>query len=139
MVILDTDVLSALMRPEPEERVVAWLNQQPRTSVWITAITVLEIRFGLQILPPGRRRSSLMKAFDLVLADKIGGRIALFDTVAAEHAANLMASRHKRGRPVELSDTMIAGIAAASHASLATRNVSHFEDLPVTIVNPWAD
>ena len=137
MIILDTDVLSALMRPTPDEQVMAWLDGQAQTSVWITSVTVLEIQFGLQILPLGRRRSLLMKAFEAVLTDKIGGRIAPFDTAAARCCAGLMASRHKIGRPVELSDTMIAGIVLACHASLATRNVRHFEDHSVPVVNPW--
>ena len=137
MIILDTDVLSALMRPTPDEQVMAWLDGQPQTSVWITSVTVLEIQFGLQILPVGRRRSLLMKAFDAVLTDKIGRRIAPFDTAAAQYSAGLMSSRHKKGRPVELSDTMIAGIVLACHASLATRNTPHFQDLSVPVVNPW--
>jgi predicted nucleic acid-binding protein len=138
MIILDTNVLSALMRRAADAQVVSWLDTQPRTSVWITSVTILEIQFGLQILPKGRRRSLLMKAFDAVLADEIGGRVAAFDAAAAQHAAGLMASRQKKGRPVELRDTMIAGIALACHATLATRNTQHFEDLAVPVVNPWA-
>jgi len=88
-------------------------------------------------LPVGKKRSLLTKTFESVLTDDIGGRVAPFDTTAAEHSAELMASRHKKGRPVELRDTMIAGIALACHATLATRNVSHFEDLSVPVVNPW--
>jgi hypothetical protein len=137
MIILDTDVLSALMRATPDEEVVAWLNRQPRTSIWITSVTVLEIQFGLQKLPLSRRRSLLTKSFEILLADKIGRRVAPFDAVAAEYSAGLMASRYRKGRPVELRDTMIAGIALATHASLATRNIPHFEDLSLAVVNPW--
>lgn len=79
MVILDTNILSALMRETAEEQVVAWLDKQSRMSVWTSSVTVLEIRFGLQILPPGRRRSALMRAFQTVLTDKIDGRITSFD------------------------------------------------------------
>jgi toxin FitB len=139
MIILDTNVLSALMRRAADARVVSWLDTQPRTSVWITSVTILEIQFGLQILPKGKRRSLLMKAFDAVLADEIGGRVAAFDATAAQHATSLMASRQKKGRPVDLRDMMIAGIALACHATLATRNTQHFEDLAVPVVNPWAD
>lgn len=138
MIILDTNVLSAMMRPEPDEHVVAWLDKQARSSMWITSVTILEIQFGLQILPVGKRRSLLTRTFESVLAYDIGGRVAPFDTSAAECCAELMAARHKKGRTVELRDTMIAGIVLACHASLATRNVSHFEDLSVTVVNPWA-
>ncbi len=137
MIILDTNVLSALMRQPVDRKVVDWLDSQPRTSVWTTSITLLEIRFGLQILPAGKRRSALLEAFERVL-DKIESRVAPFDTVAAQHAGDLMSLRHKRGRPGELRDTMIAGIVLACHATLATRNTSHFEDLSVPVVNPWA-
>jgi predicted nucleic acid-binding protein len=136
MIILDTNVLSALMRQIPDEGVVTWLDAQPRTSVWTTSVTILEIRFGLQIMATGKKRSLLSVAFERLL-ESIGRRIAPFDHDAAVHAATLMASRHRKARPVELRDTMIAGIVLARHASLATRNVAHFEDLSIPILNPW--
>jgi hypothetical protein len=139
MTILDTNVLSALMMREPDKQVAAWLDQQPRTSVWITSVTILEIRYGLQLLPAGKRRTLLLRAFDLVMADKIGGRIAPFDTAAAQIAGDLMAMRQKTGRPGDLRDTMIAGIALANQATLATRNTSHFEDLSIPLINPWSE
>lgn len=135
MIILDTNVLSALMQQAPDPNVLAWLDQQPRSSIWTTAITVLEIRFGLQILAAGKRRTLLMQGFEALL-EKIGQRIAPFDDAAAQQAANLMAARRKRGRPGDLRDTMIAGIVLAQHATLATRNISHFEDISA-VVNPW--
>ncbi|MGO9864610.1 MAG: type II toxin-antitoxin system VapC family toxin [Terriglobales bacterium] len=137
MIILDTNVLSALMRQVPDQRVVDWLDRQPRTSVWTTAVTVLEVRFGLQILATGRRRSVLTGAFEELLA-RIGQRVATFDAAAAGQASDLMATRHRRGRPVDLRDTMIAGIALAQHATLATRNTVHFEDASIPLVDPWA-
>jgi predicted nucleic acid-binding protein len=137
MIVLDTNVLSALMYQSPDKKVVAWLDRQSRTSVWTTSVTVLEVRFGLQILPNGKRRSSLIQAFEAVL-DRIGQRIASFDANAAQQAGDLMALRHKKGRPVDLRDTMIAGIVLAQHATLATRNTSHFEDTLIPLVNPWA-
>jgi predicted nucleic acid-binding protein len=136
MIVLDTNVLSALMRQAPDERVIAWLDQQPRTSVWTTSVTILEIRFGLQILPEGKRRSLLLKAFEGVI-EKMENRVAPFDAAAARFAGDLMASRQKKGRAGDLRDTMIAGIVLAHHATLATRNVTHFADLPVPVVNPW--
>jgi toxin FitB len=138
MIILDTNVLSALMRTAPEARVVTWLNNQPRDSVWITSITVLEVRYGLEILPASKKRTALFRAFDSLL-EAIGHRIASFDAAAAESAADLMARRRKAGRPVELRDTLIAGIALSRRASLATRNVSHFADAPISVIDPWAD
>jgi hypothetical protein len=138
MIILDTNVLSALMSRIPERHVIAWLDKQPRISIWTTSVTVLEIRFGLQIMPAGKRRAALVEAFENVLADVIERRIAPFDAAAAQQAADLMAVRHSRGRPVELRDTMIAGIVLACHATLATRNRAHFEDLSVPVIDPWA-
>ena len=136
MVILDTNVLSALMRPTADQNVVAWLDKQPRISVWTTSVTVLEIRFGLQVLAPGRRRTFLVDAFEKLL-DQMERRIAPFDSVAAQHAGDLMASRHKKGRPAELRDTMIAGIVLGCRATLATRNMQHFQDLSVPVISPW--
>ena len=136
MIIIDTNVLSTLMQKTPDQSVVAWLDQQPRTSIWTTSVTVLEIRFGLQIMPSGKRRSTLLQAFEDLL-DKIGQRVAPFDVAAAAQAGDLMASRGKKGRPGELRDSMIAGIALAQHATLATRNTTHFDDTEVSLINPW--
>jgi predicted nucleic acid-binding protein len=138
MIILDTNVLSALMRDDPDKAVAVWLNQQSRISVWTTSVTIMELRFGLQILSLGKKRSRLTQAFETLLADKIGERVAPFDTVAAQHAADLMATRYRTGHPTELRDTMIAGIALAHHATLATRNKPHFQDLSVPLINPWS-
>ena len=137
MIVLDTNILSALMRQSADKQVVDWLDKQPRSSIWTTSVTILEIRFGLQILPVGKRRSALIQAFEKALLDKIEMQVAPFDTTAAQQAGDLMALRHKKG-PGELRDTMIAGIVLACHATLATRNISHFEDLSVPVVNPWA-
>jgi hypothetical protein len=136
MIILDTNVLSALMHEAPDANVVTWLDRQPRTSVWTTSVTLFEVRFGLQIMPTGKRRSLLMQAFESVL-DRMGQRIASFDAAAAEEAADLTAARQRRGKPGDLRDTMIAGIVLAHRATLATRNLGHFEDLSVSVVNPW--
>jgi predicted nucleic acid-binding protein len=136
MTILDTNVLSALMHIAPDKNVVAWLDRQPRASIWITSITVLEIHFGLQIMPGGKRRSALVQSFQELL-DKIDHRVVPFDVAAAQEAGDLMASRQKNGRPGDLRDTMIAGIAMAQHATLATRNTAHFEDIVVPLVDPW--
>ena len=136
MIVLDTNVLSALMRQTPDKNVIVWLDKQPRTSVWTTSVTILEVRFGLQVMPLGKRRSLLIREFETVL-DKIGYRVAPFDAAAAQQAGDLMASRQKKGRPGDLRDTMIAGIVLAHHATLATRNITHFEDLSVPVINPW--
>ena len=137
MIVLDTNVLSALMRKEPETPVVKWLDAQPAASVWITAVTLMEIRFGLLTMPKGRRQNALISAFDLMLKTMIEGRIASFDAEAGMHAADLMAQRKRKGRPVEVRDTIIAGIVLANRATLATRNTQHFADFPLTVINPW--
>jgi toxin FitB len=137
MIILDSNVVSALMRLEPDPPVVAWLDLQPRASLWTTAVTILEIRHGLAIMPTGRRRNLRLAAFDRVIVDDIERRILSFDETAAEHAASLMAARQRSGRAGDLRDTMIAGIALAQHATLATRNVRHFDDLTLPVVDPW--
>ena len=102
----------------------------------VASVTVLEVRFGLQVMAPGRRKTALVGAFEAAL-NVIGQRVLAFDVDAAEQAGDLLASRQKRGRPGDLRDTMIAGIALAQHATLATRNTAHFSDLTVPLVNPW--
>jgi len=139
MIILDSNVLSALMDAVPDETVAKWLDKQPRESVWITSVTLMEVRFGLHVMPVGRKQGALIQALATLLEAKIQWRIASFDAPAAEQAATLMAQRKVRGRPVDLRDTMIAGIALASRATLATRNTDHFADLSVQVVNPWED
>jgi hypothetical protein len=138
VIILDTNVLGALTRPAPDAVVVRWLDRQPAESVWITSITLFETRFGLALLPSGRRRQILESAFARLLREDLENRVLDFDSAAALEAASLAAARRKRGRPVDMRDTQIAGIALARHATLATRNVRHFADLKISIVDPWA-
>ena len=129
MIVLDTNVLSALMRTNPEVVVVEWLDRQPADSVWLTSITVLEARFGLALLPKGRRRSGLERAFDRVLAEDLSNRVLALDSMAAVTAAQLAADRQRAGRVADLRDTLIAGIAQSRRATIATRNTRHFEGL----------
>lgn len=137
MIILDTNLISALMRQEPGRQVVKRLDTQPAASVWITSIPVMEIRFGLETTPKGRRQRALIASFGLVLKSMIEGRIATFDAQAGMHAAGVMAQRKRKDRPIDVRDTMIAGIVLANRAELATGDIRHFEDLPLTVVNPW--
>src|ERR1700687_1725866 len=137
MIVLYTSVISALMPMQPEKPVVRWLDAQPSASVWITAITVMEIRFGLQTMPKGRRQDALLRLFELLLKNMIEGRIASFDAGAGIHAAELMAQRKRAGRPAEGRDTMIGGMGLGNRARLAARNTQHFKDLPLTVINPW--
>ncbi len=137
MIILDTNVLSALMRTAPEAAVVRWLDHQPAESIWITSITLFETRLGLALLPKGRRRQLLESAFDRLLEEDLENRVLDFDSAAATEAAALAAARQRAGRPVDMRDTQIAGIALARRSALATRNVRHFQDLSVTVIDPW--
>ncbi|MBK8892418.1 MAG: type II toxin-antitoxin system VapC family toxin [Dechloromonas sp.] len=137
MIILDTNVLSALMQQQPDAQVVAWLDEQPAESVWLNSITLFEARCGLALLASGQPRSLLQERFEALLQDDLQNRVLPFDDNAALQAAQLAADRKARGCPVDMRDTFIAGIARARRATLATRNVRHFDDLSVLVVNPW--
>jgi len=139
MIILDTNVLSALMQLQPDPQVVAWLDGQPAESIWLSTITVFEARFGLALLADGQRKRLLQERLDVLLQDELENRVLPFDASAAEQASTLAADRKARGRPVDMRDTFIAGIALARRASIATRNTRHFDDLTVPVVNPWAE
>jgi predicted nucleic acid-binding protein len=137
LIVLDTNVLSALMQKAPEPLVVDWLDQQPAESIWITTVTLFEARLGLALLPAGRRRKALDAAFNQLLLEDLEGRVLDFDRPSAEAAAALAAERQRKGRAVDIRDTQIAGIVIARRAKLATRNIKHFSDLNVEVVNPW--
>jgi predicted nucleic acid-binding protein len=137
VILLDTNVLSVLMKPESDADVEAWLNMQPAESMWTTSITVFEVRVGIEILESGRRRRSLEDSFGRVLHEDLEGRIVSFDEPAAQAAGRIGAERRRIGRSVEVRDLQIAGIAIARKAKLATRNIRHFEGLGVELVDPW--
>lgn len=137
MIILDTDVLSALMDNVPEEAVAQWLDRQPAESIWITTVTLFEVHLGIGKLPAGRRRRDLQSSFVILLKEFLENRVLDFDSAAAVEAAALAAVRDRKGRPIDARDTFIAGIALARRATLATRNVRHFRDLKVPVVDPW--
>lgn len=138
MIILDTNVISALMLSSPDQRVIAWLDRCPPESVWTTSVTVFEIRLGLELLAAGRRRKKLEHAFERALTEDFAGRVLSFDEPAALAAAALAGRRQRQGRPVDFRDTQIAGIATARRAALATRNIRHFQDLKIDVIDPWA-
>jgi predicted nucleic acid-binding protein len=137
MIILDTNVLSALMQVDPDAVVIDWLDRQPAESIWITSITLFEARLGIALLARGRRQRALAASLDQLLTEDLGNRVLDFDTAAAVEAAAVAATRQKTGHPVDLRDTQIGGIALARRASIATRNVRHFADLKLSVVNPW--
>jgi len=138
MIILDTDVLSETMREPADSRFLGWFDAQPQTLIWTTAISLLEIRFGIERLPVGRRRTALISALERTMTEDLEGRVLAFDGDAAAETAVLMATRQRGGRSGDLRDSMIAGIAIAHRATLATRNTRHFADLPVPVIDPWA-
>ena len=138
MILLDTNVISALMRSRPDPAVVAWLDGQLRQEVWLPSVVVFELRYGVAALPVGQRRRSLQQALERLLEQLVQERIAPLDALAAQRAAELSADRKTRGRPVDLRDTLIAGIALARGAQLATRNARHFSDTTIGLINPFA-
>ncbi len=138
MILLDTNVLSALMMRKPDPAVVGWLDTQPAESIWTTSITVFEIQTGLELLPKGRRREQLERAFDELLSDELDGRIQSFDRSAALAAGTIAAARQRAGFSMEVRDAQIAGIAIARRGALATRNVRHFTDLGIELRDPWS-
>ena len=137
MIVLDTNVLSALMRAEPDRPVVRWLDRLAAESIWTTSITVFEVRFGLEVLPAGERKDALQHAFDQVIDEDLRGRVLDFDARAASVAGEIAAKLRALGRPVDMRDAQIAGIIAARRATLATRNVRHFVDAGIPVIDPW--
>jgi predicted nucleic acid-binding protein len=137
VVILDTNVLSALMQERPEPAVVAWLDGLASESIWTTAVTVFEIRFGLELLVPGHWRTRLEADFGRLLDEDLERRILPFDQAAAFEAAAIVAAARAAGRPVEVQDVQIAGIARSRRAALATRNARHFRDAGIPLIDPW--
>jgi toxin FitB len=137
VILLDTNVISELMRPAPSGRVIDWLDRQPAEAIWLTSISVLEIRFGLELLDDGARRLRLEQAFDAVLAQDLAERVLTFDALAADCTARLAATARRPGQGMELRDAMIAGIALRHSARLATRNLRHFTGTGIELENPW--
>lgn len=136
MIILDTNVLSAVMEQAGNDRVVNWLDRQDIDGLCMTAINLHELRFGIDKLARGRRRKTLDEALDYTV-ELLGNRVWPIDLESAKRSGELQARREKVGRPIALGDCLIAGVALARGAAIATRNVRHFRDLGIVIVNPW--
>ena len=139
MIVLDTNVISALMQAKPDPRLVAWLDAQPGESIWTTSVSVFEIRFGLSAMAQGKKQRALQEAFNMALEHDLDGRVLDFDVPAANEAAALAARLRATGRPVEIRDVQIAGIVAARRGSLATRNIKHFANVKIPLLDPWKD
>jgi predicted nucleic acid-binding protein len=127
------------MRPAPEAAVERWLAGQPPASVFISAITEAELRYGLALMPVGRRRSTIAAEIEGMLGEDFRGRILPFDSPAAVAFAEIAADRRQAGRPISQADAQIAAIARSRGAALATRNVADFEGCGIEVVNPWKD
>jgi len=137
VILLDTNVISALIRPEPDQAIMSWLDIQPPESMWTTSISVYELRFGVELLAVGRRRQLLEEGLDKLLQEDFDGRVIPFDEPAAQAAGKIGAARRQLGRTIEIRDVQIAGIALARKASIATRNIRHFEGLGIPLIDPW--
>jgi toxin FitB len=137
MIILDTNVLSELMRPTPSLRVVAWIAKQSATELFTTSITEAEIFYGLELLAKGKRREGLLAAAEAMFAEDLAGRILGFDSDAARAFSRIAAHRRTLGRPISHADAEIAAIAQVRGAKLATRSVADFEDCGLVAVDPW--
>ncbi|MHB8766118.1 MAG: PIN domain-containing protein [Deferrisomatales bacterium] len=138
MIVLDTNVLSELMRPAPEERVTGWVAARPAASLFTTTITQAEILYGVAVLPEGRRRDALAAAVQSLFGEDLAGRVLPFDAEAAQAYAVVAAKRRKAGQPMAQFDAQIAAICLSRGAALATRNLADFIGCGVDVVNPWA-
>lgn len=138
MNLLDTNVLSEFMRPQPAEAVTAWLDRLLSEHVWTCAISRAEITLGLALMPAGKRQAVLALAAQAMFEEDFAGRCLPFDERAALHYAAIVARRTRMGRPISTEDAQIAAIAFAHNLTLATRNVSDFEGIDgLQIINPW--
>ncbi len=137
MIILDTNVVSELMRPTPSEPVVRWIGAQPADRLFTTTITQAEILFGVALLPQGRRRDALANMAVQMFAEDFSGRVLSFDEAAALAFAPIAAGRRRQGRPIGALDAQIASIAVSRGAELATRNIADFLDCGLAPINPW--
>ena len=139
MIVLDTNVVSELMKPGPSAAVLAWMGGRDRLELHTTSVTQAEILDGVLLLPAGRRRRAVEGAADAMFQEDFAGRILPFDSHAARRYADLVAERRRRGRPISQFDAQIAAIARAADARLATRNVRDFEHCGIRVLNPWVE
>ena len=137
MIVLDTNILSETIRAVPQARPMKWLAEQPRASVFTTAITRGELLYGARLLPESQRKALLLEAIRAIFASDLAGRVLPFDNDAADAYAEIAASRKAAGRPISQFDAMIAAIVKSRGASLATRNVKDFIDCGIKVIDPW--
>ena len=137
MIVLDTNVLSELMRAEPDARVLAWVAAQPRALLRTTHINQAEILYGIAALPEGRRRAALAVAAEAIFAEDFAGRILPFGAAATARYADIVLARRRAGNPIDGFDALIAATALAADASVATRDTGGFAGCGLSLINPW--
>ena len=136
---MDTNVVSELMRPEPADSVVDWVDGQSPAETFLTAITLAELLYGVARLADGRRKSDLADEIEAMMTEDFDQRVVAFDEAAAAHYADIVVRRERAGRPISTADAQIAAICRSHNAVLATRNVEDFVDTGITIINPWTE
>jgi toxin FitB len=135
--LLDTNVLSELLRAQPDAAVLRWISRQHADTLYVSAVTQAEMLLGARVLAPGKRRQALESALQSMFSEDFAGRVLPFDSSCAAHLAQLVAERRKIGRPIALFDAQIAAVARAHRLAVATRNVSDFEGCALLVTNPW--
>lgn len=139
MIILDTNVLSEVMKPAPPARVLKWFAREPASGLFTTTITQAEILYGIELLPKGRRRTALESAVEAMFEEDFAERILPFDSNAARVFPKIAAARRASGRPLTQFDAQIASIARVHGAAVATRNTTDFDNCGVPVLNPWSE
>jgi len=137
MILLDTNIISELMKPLPEPSVLAWIDSQDEHELWTCTTVAAEVHSGLDLMPDGRRQNQLREKAEQMFSNLFADRILAFDQEAARMLGAVLRSRNAVGRPVDEMDALIAATALANDATLATRNTSHFELCGIQLVNPW--
>jgi len=137
VILLDTNVLSEVVKPFPSEIVLDWLAAQIPVELFTTTITLAEVLYGVESLPPGKRRTRLLEEAELMFAEDFAGRILPFDEDAARAFASIFVARNAAGRPIFQFDAMIAAIARVHHAAMATRNTADFQLCGIQVIDPW--
>ncbi len=137
MIVLDTNVLSEMMKASPSAGVARWLAAQPATSLYTTAVTQAEILHGVMLLPAGRRRGAIEKAAEAMFDEDFAGRVLPFGSDAARLYARIAADRRRAGRPISHFDAQIAAIARSTGAAVATRDVADYHGCGVEVIDPW--
>lgn len=137
MILLDTNVISEMMRLRPEPVVAAWLDKQAEEDLWTASVVIAELFSGVDLMPAGRKQGALRTAIEEMIAEDFRGQVLKFDVPAARRYGQILSSRRLLGHPIREMDALIAATALAHGATLATRNISDFHDCGIELVNPW--